>query len=198
MRASIWFAAALAAAGAAMAPGAARADNLIHDGGFEIPPATAGGATLYNPGQTIGPWLVVGGHNVRIASDTAVNAGVRLSAKRGQAFLDLTGNCDCGDATAGVAQAVPTTPGKRYVLTFWVGNCDIPGAGSTSTVNVYADKTLLLSATNASGKGSKKQVWQKFTASFAATAARTTISFLNGDPKGDQENGLDLVTLTPE
>jgi hypothetical protein len=174
------------------------AGNLIKDGSFETPAPPAGGYTDYDPGQKIGAWTVVGGHNVTISSTTEVNDGVTLHAKRGAAFADLTGNCDCGDPTQGVAQTVKTTPGTTYSLTFWVGNCDIPGHGTTSTVNVYVGSTLLVSAKNGRGHGSTKQVWVKFTASFVATAATTTLSFLNGDPSGDEQNGLDDVTLVSE
>lgn len=171
------------------------AANLIKNGSFEKPAPPPGSYTDYNPGQKIGAWVVVGSHNVSITSTTEVNLGITLDAKKGAAFADLTGNCDCGDPTSGVAQTVKTVPGTTYALTFWVGNCYIPGAGTTSTVNVYVGSTLLIAAENKNGKGMSKQVWKKFTTSFLATETKTTISFLNGDPSGDQQNGLDAVTL---
>ena len=176
----------------------AYAANLIKDGSFETPAPPAGGYTDYDPGQKIGAWTVVGTHNVSITSTTEVNLGITLDAKRGAAFVDLTGNCDCGGPTTGVEQTVKTTPGTTYKLTFWVGNCYIQGAGTTSTVNVYVNSALLIAAENKHGKGSTKQVWQKFSTSFVASNASTTISFLTGDPSGDQQNGLDEVTLVAE
>ena len=174
------------------------AGNLIKDGSFETPAPPAGGYTDYDPGRRIGAWTVVGGHNVTISSTTEVNDGVTLDAKRGAAFADLTGDCDCGDPTEGVAQTVKTTPGATYSLTFWVGNCDIPGHGTISTVNVYVGSTLLVAAKNARGQGSTKQIWRKFSESFVASSTTTTISFLNGDPNGDEQNGLDEVSLVAE
>ena len=176
----------------------ALAANLIKNGSFETPAPPPGSYTDYNPGQKIGAWIVVGGENVSITSTTEVNLGVTLDAKNGKAFADLTGNCDCGDPTAGVAQTVKTVPGTTYTLSFWVGNCYTPGHGTTSTVNVYIGSTLLLAAENTRGKGSTKQVWQKFTKTFVATATKTTISFLNGDPNGDEQNGLDEVSLVAQ
>jgi hypothetical protein len=173
----------------------ALAANLIKDGSFETPAPPVGSYTDVDPGQKIGAWTVVGGHNVTISSTTEVNLGITLDAKKGKAFLDLTGNCDCGDATAGVEQTVKTTPGTSYTLTFFVGNSDTPDHGTTSTVDVYVGSTLIVAAKNASGKGSTKQVWRKFTEHFTATAKTTVISFLNGDPDGDEQNGLDAVTL---
>ena len=186
----------IAAIGCAAAP--AFAANLIKNGSFETPAPPPGGYTDYAPGQKIGAWIVVGNHNVTISSTTEVNDGVTLDAKKGAAFADLTGNCDCGDPTSGVAQTVKTVPGTTYALTFWVGNCDIPGHGTTSTVNVYVGSTLLIAAKNTRGKGSTKQVWQKFSTSFVASAATTTLGFLNGDPDGDEQNGLDLISLVAE
>jgi hypothetical protein len=188
---------ALTLAIAAPASGAVAA-NLIKDGGFETPAPPPGSYTDYDPGQSIGKWTVVGGHNVTISSTTEVNLGITLDAKQGAAFLDLTGNCDCGDATAGVEQTVKTVPGASYMLTFWVGNCYIPGHGTTSTVNVYVNGNLLVAAENTRGNGSTKQVWQKFVQTFVASTAKTTISFLNGDPDGDEQNGLDAVSLVAE
>ncbi len=68
----------------------------------------------------------------------------------------------------------------------------------TSTINVYAGSTLLIAATNSRGKGSTQQAWQKFTTSFVASGSKLTVSFLNGDPSGDQQNRLDAVTLVAE
>ena len=175
----------------------ATAANLIKNGSFETPAPPKGGYTDYNPGQKIGAWIVVGKQNVSITSTTEVNY-ITLDAKKGAAFADLTGNCDCGDSTSGVAQTVKTVPGTTYTLTFWVGNCYIPGHGTTSTVNVYVGSTLLVAAENKHGKGVSKQVWEKFSRTFVAGATSTTISFLNGDPSGDEQNGLDAVSLVAE
>jgi hypothetical protein len=176
----------------------AHAANLVKDGSFETPAPPSGTYTDYASGQKIGAWTVVGARNVSITSTTEVNRGITLVAKKGAAFADLTGDCDCGDATTGVAQTIKTIPGTTYTLTFWVGNCYAPGYGTTSTVNVYVGSSLILAAENTRGKGSTKQVWQKFTTQFVAGASTTTLSFLNGDPSGDEQNGLDEVSLVAD
>jgi len=113
--------------------GQSQAANLIKDGSFETPATPAGHYTVYQPGQELGPWTVVGSHHVNTSSTTGMNLGIILDAKQGLAFLDLTGDCDCGDPTEGVAQTVKTVRGTSYTLSFWVRNCYIPGAGTTST-----------------------------------------------------------------
>ncbi len=175
---------------------AASAANLIKDGGFEKPP-TSGNFIVYNTGQKIGPWTVVGAAGtVGTVNTNFTQNGYSFPAKTGKAWIDLTG---LSQTATGVAQKVKTVPGTGYVLTFWVGNVVNPGGifGSTTTVNVYNGQTLLLSATNSKGTGSTTQVWQKFTVSFTATASATTLSFINGDPADDTNCGLDAVSLAP-
>jgi hypothetical protein len=55
----------------------------------------------------------------------------------------------------------------------------------------------VLSATNSKGDG-MTVIWKKFVTTIRAKKDRTTISFMNGDPEGDDCNGLDAVTLVPE
>jgi len=39
------------------------------------------------------------------------------------------------------------------------------------------------------------QAWQLFTATFTAVSSSTTLQFLNADPRNDNTNGLDNVSL---
>jgi uncharacterized repeat protein (TIGR03803 family) len=175
-------------------PAMAGSQNLIADGGFENPAPPDGGFAVYSPGQAVGPWSVIGSGNVALTSTRYSSRGIRFDAHAGASFMDLTGTCDCGDPS-GVAQTVATIPGVTYKLTFWVGNSYIPGAGTTSTVNAYVNSTLLISAENSQGDGFDTQLWRKFSATFTATSGQATIMFLNGDPNGDINNGLDGITL---
>ena len=175
----------------------AAASNLVKDGSFETPPTPQGSYDTYGPGQMIGPWTVVApSGNVATVYDYN-EGGVLWSANQGKAFLDLTGTCDCG-APSGVSQTVSTVSGKMYKLTFWVGNTYIQGRGLTSTVDVYVGSKKVLAATNKAGEGSTKEVWRKFSVTFVAKSATTTLSFINGDTNGDEQNGLDSVSLTAE
>ena len=173
--------------------GTAHATNLMKDGGFETPATPSGTYTAYAPGQTIGKWTVVGPGNVATVNDYN-EGGVLWSPHKGHAFLDLTGTCDCGVAS-GVSQTVKTRVGASYKLTFWVGNTVIPNQGNTSTVDVYSGSTLLTVAENRAGTGGAKEVWRKFSLVYTANSASTVFSFLNGDPNGDEQNGLDDITL---
>jgi hypothetical protein len=174
---------------------AARGANLIKDGGFEKPPTPTGSYILYNTGKTFGKWTVVGAAgNVATVSGTFTQDGYSFPAKSGNAWLDLTG---VSNTATGVAQTIKTVAGTTYSVTFWIGNVNDPGGifGTTSTVDVYDGSTLLLAATNSKGAGTTTQVWQKFTTSFVATASTTTLSFINGDPSNDTNNGLDAISV---
>jgi hypothetical protein len=176
--------------------GQARAGNLIKDGGFETPPTPMGTFTTYGPGQMIGPWTVIGQGNVATVNDFD-EGGVLWAAHHGHAFVDLTGTCDCG-ADSGVSQTIKTVAGTTYTITFWVGNTVIQNQGATSTVLVYLGATKILSATNKKGQGSSKEVWKKFSTSFVATGSSSVLAFVNGDPDGDEQNGVDDVSVTAE
>lgn len=173
--------------------------NTIVNGSFETPTVPAGSYTDFGTGSTaITNWTVVGssGSNVSVVSGTATIAGFTFPAQDGVQWLDLTGD---GSNTAGegVQQTVATTPGTLYDLSFFVSNVVDPSGpfGTTSTVGVQINGGPVTSFTNSGGTGSTSQVWEQFTLPFTATAATTTVTFINQDPSSDNNNGLDNVSL---
>jgi hypothetical protein len=177
----------------------AQGANLIKNGGFEKPIAPAGGLTCLSTGQAFANWTVVGATgNVCIVSGTYTANGWTVEPEAGAQSLDLTGYGS--NMATGVSQTVATTPGAAYQLTFWVGNVvDPSGAdGVTSTVNVLVNGVQVYTATNSLGAGSTSVVWQKFTATITSLTPQTSIAFINGDPAGDNYNGLDGITLVPQ
>jgi hypothetical protein len=185
---------------------AAYAGNLIKNGGFERPVIRAGKYVSYFLGAQFGPknskWAVVGpaGSNVSVISSSYVCCGFKFPAERGLAFLDLTGGPDTG-LPQGVSQTITTTPGVTYRLSFGIGNIYDPHGdfGTTSKVNVYANGTLVISATNAKRHGGDRLVWERFGTNFVAGSTQTTLSFINGDLGGgsDQICGLDDIFVAP-
>jgi len=136
------------------------------------------------------------GANIGVVSTTFTQSGLQFVSKDGNNWVDLTG-LDI-NSTEGVSQAIATTIGDSYTLTFYVGNVDSPttGFGSTSTVHVLANGGLLGSFTNnCTTTCTTTQQWQMFTTTFTATTSSTTLAFLNADPSNDNDNGLDNVSL---
>jgi Protein of unknown function (DUF642) len=169
------------------------AGNLIQNGSFEQPIVPSGSFTLFSTGQTFAHWKVVGvSGNVGVVSGAFLYGGDSFPAGCGQQWLDLTGT---SNSATGVAQKIETVKGTNYLLSFKVGNAVGVGGSTSSTVKVHLDGKLIFSAKNSRGKGVMHQVWEAFHTSFKAPSAETTLSFINGDPPTDTDNGLDCVSL---
>jgi hypothetical protein len=186
-----------ASATTASATTASATANLTKNGGFEVPVVPAGGFTLFSTGQAFSGWRVVGAKgNVAVISGKYQGDGITFNAEAGKQWMDLTG-LESNIAT-GVAQSFATTRGTEYHLTFWVGNIYNPGGafGISSTIKIYVNGVRKLIATNSLHSANHRQAWKEFTLAIKATSSRTTISFINGDPRTDNSNGLDAVRLS--
>ena len=66
------------------------------------------------------------------------------------------------------------------------------------TVNVSITGGASFSDTNSevTATSANTQDWKQFTHTFVATSGATTLTFLNGDPSNDNNNGLDNVART--
>ncbi|HEY5096380.1 MAG TPA: DUF642 domain-containing protein [Candidatus Eremiobacteraceae bacterium] len=169
--------------------------NLLKDGSFETPLVPVGGFTVFNVGSTFSKWTVTGpGGDVGIVSGTFTQNGFSFPAGCGNQFIDLTGIETLGN---GVQQTITTVMGSQHALSFSVGNVVDPNGifGTTSTVKVYVNDVHVFSAKNKKGAGGTVQVWKAFTTTITAPSTRTTIRFSNGDPPGDDNNGLDCIKL---
>lgn len=171
--------------------------NLIKNGSFETPVVPVGSFENFATGQTFTGWRVVGAAgDVSIVSGQYQSGGITFNAKAGAQWMDLTG--DASNTKTGVAQTFATTSGTSYHLTFRVGNVYDPGGifGARSTVKVYVNGTLKLTATNSIRPPNHTQAWKEFTLTIEATSNHTKITFINGDPPTDNSNGLDAVHLS--
>jgi hypothetical protein len=180
---------------ARIAAGAPDLLNLVRDGSFESPIAPSGGFLVFNVGSRFSRWHVVGASgNIGIVSGTFAQNGFTFPAGCGSQWVDLTGIMTTG---VGVAQKIATVQGSQHVLTFSVGNVVDPNGifGTTSTVNVLVNGVQKFKAVNKKGVGLKVQVWKSFTTTITAPSTSTTVTFVNGDPAGDDNNGLDCVKL---
>ena len=178
------------------AANASASTNLLTNGSFETPVVPVGGFTNFGSGSTaITGWTVVG-PQASIVSGSFVSAGLSFPASDGKQWLDLTG--DLSNSVEGVEQSVATVAGTKYNLSFDVGNQVNPGGpyGTTSTVQVLVNGSVLGTFTNSGVSGSTSQSWESFNTSFVASGASTVVEFLNQDPPTDNTNGLDNVALT--
>jgi hypothetical protein len=136
------------------------------------------------------------GPEVSIVSTTFTQNGFSFVAQEGNQWLDLTGD-GANSPANGVQTTLATAIGQAYNLSFYVGNIVNPLGifGTTSTVNVLVNGLPVLTATNSAGTGLTSQIWQQFSLAGVATTNSTTFTFLNGDPAGDNSNGLDNIVI---
>jgi hypothetical protein len=170
----------------ALPTGSCVGTSLLADCSFETPVVPAGACVQYPLGSSVGAWTVVGqAGNVNPCSTLLIN-GLTFPPEDGAQAMDLTGT---SNSFTGVQQVVATTPGSAYLLAFWVGNqYDTSGTfGTTSTVEVFVDGTQVMAAVN-DKIGLATLAWEEFGFTFTATAATTTIAFVNADPTSDTSN----------
>lgn len=186
-----------------------RAD-LIVNGGFETPGASAGTYHKYTNGNSIGAgaWTVLG-KDVLVLNNTYHESGITFNSHLGNNALDITGVGNTGP-TDGVSQTVATSIGTQYLLSFFVGRGDATGNKTSgpiysnpATVNLSINGGSSVSFTNSDVTANKVN-WKEFSYLFTATSLSTTISFLNGTPLNTKTNnhgsnyaGLDDVSLVP-
>lgn len=187
---------AVAAMAATSAP--AFAANLMINGDFETPITPTGSFTVYGGGSSFTGWNVTGpsGNAVLLLSTTYSEPNITFQAQSGLASMDLTGAGNTGP-TSGINQDVTTVFGRKYALTFWVGNAD--GSGNSnyllpSTVNLSINGGGLVGFTNSTTTTFQNN-WQQFNTTFVATGTTTNIAFFNGTGRSDAETGLDSVSL---
>ncbi len=174
---------------------AAETKNLIVNGGFERP-ALSDWFKLYPTKTSLEGWTIIGKPgDIAVVRGGFSQRGIVFQPAEGRNWLDLTGGTN---TTTGIQQAVPTEIGKRYRLTFKVGNViDALGPyGVRSSVTVRIDGVRVLTAVNGAGAPGA-MAWKSYVVDFVAKTARTKIAFLNADNRLDNSNGLDLVILRP-
>jgi hypothetical protein len=164
--------------------------TLILNGGFESPSVASASFSQFFSGSTgINNWTVFGptGTDVAIVHTSFVSSPFSYVSQEGTQWLDLTGGTNF--SAAGVSQSVATSIGRKYDLSYYVGN----NSSTTSTVDVLLNDVLQTSSVNSTTGNSLD--WEQFTFSFIATSASTKVSFRNGDLNLDGVNGLDNVVL---
>lgn len=186
--------------------GAAQAGVVFSDG-FESPvvnhtgpSGSSGGYDNYGSGASIGPWTVVGPAGrtdaVSVVTTNFTQNGFSFPAQAGNQWADLAGQDSNGNE--GVQTTVNGLLGLAYTVSFWVGNTVDPSGtfGSSTTVNLYVDGTLVKAAVNTEGAGQTTQVWRQYTYQGVGVSNATTFKFLSGDPSTDFSSPFDSVVIS--
>ena len=172
-----------AAFGAATSPQA----NLLTNGSFESGAFVNEGndtMSLAAGSTVITGWTVV--------TDTTAWIGATnpfgLSASNGSFFLDLT-NYQAGAPFAGMSQAIATTPGATYSLSFDLGSSTFWGRPDSITASAAGTLQTFTAPTT----GGSNNDWQSVSMQFVASSAITTV-LLQG-ASGINYIGLDNVDV---
>ncbi len=177
------------AAGLMLSAVAAQAQtNLLTNGSFETPSIPGNDFLLYQQGSTaITGWTVVG-------ADTQLTRGEFVPASNGSQWIDLTGINGYNKGLR--SDAVATTIGQRYTLSFDIGDYYAPGfQTATMGVSINAGQQTLFTNLYEGGQID----WERRSLSWIANSNSTSITFLgvaNGNLSNDAVIGLDNVVLT--
>jgi len=189
-RRSRWYCLLLAAVPAALLCSGGGASGsgpeLIVNGGFERGFETDPGDTRLDPGSGVMEgWTVIRGSIDFVGGAWASPDGVRS--------LDLEGEAAFG----GVAQTIPTEPGRTYTVRFdLAGNPD--GQPRIKKMRVQAAGQSTERWFDCAGRAREDLGWQTHTWQFLATDERTTIEFLSvEDGPGHCGAMIDNVSVIP-
>ena len=175
---------ALALLGAAASVHAA--PNLLTNGSFELGTFTNQGndTETFTAGSTVMTgWTTIG----NFVSWIGPTNPFVLSAQDGKYFLDLTGY-QAGAPFGGVTQAIATTPGKQYDLSFYLGSYTALWGGPPVSITAAAGGATEVFT---DGSATSSSTWTLENLPFTAAGTSTTISLLGG--AGVNYIGLDNV-----
>jgi hypothetical protein len=162
--------------------------NDLTNGSFEQGTHTNDGnntETFLAGATDITGWTTVGSHVSWIADPNPF----ALTAQDGSRFLDLTGYT-AGAPFGGVTQAIATTPGASYALSFELGSYTARWGGPPVSVTASAGSTSQMFTDAATHSAS---TWTLETLDFTATGTSTEITLLGS--AGFNYIGLDNVDV---
>lgn len=184
---------------ASLVLGPAFGANLLTNGGFESPVVGSSYALFGNGSTAINGWTVVDPVN---AGGIAVQPSSQYSslgvvAYEGAQFVDLTGITGQGKGL--LSDAVSTTVGGKYQLSFALGEFWVLGAGTfgAAAVDVSINGVSQGSFINPISLSAPGTDWQVQTLQFTANSSSTRIQITNltGPAYSTLGTGLDAVSL---
>ena len=185
-RARLLLGAAFAAVTLALAPATAAAappplPNVVVNGGFERPLVTPRST---HPFPAIRGWRLAFGPDIEIQNHAAGDPF------RGRQFVELD-----SDASSGIWQKVPTTPGRLYRLQLYFS--PRPGTSAAENVLVVHWRRLIVGRISADGRGLGNTDWRMYAFKVRAIHTRTRIEIADGGISDSVGTYVDRVTVTP-
>jgi choice-of-anchor C domain-containing protein len=175
-----------AAGSTAFASSVNQGTNLIQNGSFESHICTQYVCQHGPDNKGIVDWTV-GKTNVDIQTNSY------FAAYDGNQSVDLSGS-----ASGSVRQAVATTSGTQYDLSWYLSGNMYCGP-TTKTLNVYWDKTLVGTYTfDTTGDTSSAPGWEQESVTVTATSTKSKVKFADEDDPSACGAEIDDVSLVAE
>lgn len=179
-----------------LAGAGARAD-LVTNGNFSSPVLGSGGFIDVLAGQNTIPGWTIGGTDVLLIQTAYTEPGITFNAAPGATnSLDITGAANTGANT--ISQALATTVGQTYLLTFLLGNAYSTTNGSyqgTASVRVTLGNVVVNQLFSNAAQTPGAVNWQSQSLVFTANSANTLLTFTNATPVGTSYAGLNGVSV---
>ncbi|MGD9635273.1 MAG: DUF642 domain-containing protein [Pirellulales bacterium] len=177
----------------ALAAAAPAAANLLTNGSFEAPLVPAAFYTNFPGGSNlITGWTVVGVDSA-VVDKAFTQSGITFQAQDGNQWADLAG-ITSNSMTSGVSQTIPTVVNQLYEVSFYVGSATDNSLFFPSTIDLSIDGGPRTSYHNPAAPTTMLD-WQRFTTTFTATAATTSLTFYNGSGPSNYLNGVDNISV---
>ncbi len=157
-------------------------DNLVTNGGFELPVLGPTGFVTYGPGASLTGWTIDSGSIDHIKTF--------WTSFEGAQSIDLDGN-----SPGAISQTLATSIGQSYDVSFWSSaNPDL--SGGSASMSVRWGGTEVLSVTRPPAASGTSMGWVFSRVTVVATGTSTPLQFVSTD-FGPFGIALDSVSVTP-
>ena len=155
--------------------------NVVVNGSFERPRVAARST---HPFPAIPGWRLVFGPDIEIQNH------VLGGPARGTQFVELD-----SDASSGIWQKVPTTPGRLYRLQVYFS--PRPGTSAAENILVVHWRRYVIGTISANGLGLRNTHWTMYAFKVRAIRTSTRIELADGGISDSVGTFVDGVSLTP-
>ncbi len=159
------------------------AGDLAGNHSFEAPSICPAATEPIPAGSTLmAPWTVTGN-----STDAVDLACTEWTAESGQQSLDLNGS-----GPGSVSQTITDTPGKVYIVSFWLAG-DVNGGPAVKTMQMSWNGDTVNFRFNTTGKTAGDMQWRRYRDAFTGTGS-DVLTFTGTSP-GDFGAVIDNVKV---
>jgi hypothetical protein len=155
--------------------------NVVVNGSFERPFVAA---------RSTHPFPAIPGWRLAFGPDIEIQNHVVGDPARGRQFVELD-----SDASSGIWQKVPTTPGRLYRLQVYFS--PRPGTSAAENILVVHWRRYVIGTISANGLGLRNTHWTMYAFKVRAIRTSTRIELADGGISDSIGTFVDGVSLTP-